>query len=113
MPPSQLNTTLGGIPFASNNSTGFISVQALYISPASSVRPETLWVLDTGRPTVYDAEGVPNVPYAQPGGPKVVAIDINNNSVYATYTFPPNVHYPDSYLNDLRFDLVRLFSEFF
>lgn len=45
------------------------------------------------------------MPYAQPGGPKIIAISLTNNSVYATYTFPPNVHYPDSYMNDLRYDL--------
>lgn len=44
------------------------------------------------------------MPYAQPGGPKLVAISLSNNTVYQTYTFPPDVHYPDSYLNDLRFD---------
>ena len=44
-------------------------------------------------------------PYAQPGGPKLVAVSLSNNSVYATYTFPATVHYPDSYMNDLRFDL--------
>lgn len=43
--------------------------------------------------------------YAQPGGPKVAAVSLSNDSAYATYTFPPTVHYPDSYLNDLRFDL--------
>ena len=45
------------------------------------------------------------MPYAQPGGPKLCAISLANNSVYATYTFPASVHYPDSYFNDLRFDL--------
>jgi len=45
------------------------------------------------------------MPYAQPEGPKLVAMNLNNNSVSATYTFPPNVHYPDSYMNDLRFDM--------
>lgn len=44
------------------------------------------------------------MPYAQPGGPKLVAISLTNNSIYQTYTFPSTVHYPDSYLNDLRFD---------
>ena len=45
------------------------------------------------------------MPYAQPGGPKLVAVSLSNNSVYATYTFPATVHYLDSYMNDLRFDL--------
>lgn len=104
LPPNQLNTTWNGIPFGSGNSTGLISVQAVYITSKTSTRPETLWVLDTGRPTVHNAKGDPSMPYAQPGGPKVVAISLANNTVYKTYTFPSDVHYPDSYLNDLRFD---------
>ncbi|KAF2722867.1 hypothetical protein K431DRAFT_311284 [Polychaeton citri CBS 116435] len=105
LPVDQLNTTFNTIPFGSPNSTGFISVQAVYVTSETSYRPETLWALDTGRPTIHNAQGEPSMPYAQPGGPKLVAISLANNSVYATYTFPPNVHYPDSYLNDLRFDL--------
>lgn len=105
LPPSQLNTTWNGIAFGSGNSTGFISVQAVYITPKTATRPETLWVLDTGRPTVYNAQMDPSMPYAQPGGPKLVAISLANDTVYQTFTFPSTVHYPDSYLNDLRFDL--------
>jgi len=45
------------------------------------------------------------MPYAQPGGPKLVAISLANDTVYQTYTFPSTVHYPDSYMNDVRFDL--------
>jgi sugar lactone lactonase YvrE len=104
---SSLNTTFNGIDFGSANSTGLISVQALYITPATSNgdRPETLWLLDTGRPTIQSSDGSFSMPYAQPGGPKVIGVSLSNNSVYATYTFPPTVHYPDSYMNDIRFDL--------
>lgn len=107
LPPNALNTTINGISFGSANSTGLVSVQALYITPATAngTRPETLWVLDTGRPTIHSATGEPSMPYAVPGGPKLLAISLSNDSVYATYTFPATVHYPDSYLNDLRFDL--------
>nr|POE85411.1 protein yellow [Quercus suber] len=105
LPPNQLNTTWNGIAFGSGNSTGLISVQAVYITPQTSNRPETLWVLDTGRPTVHDAQMRPSMPYAQPGGPKLLAISLSNDTVYQTFTFPSTVHYPDSYLNDLRFDL--------
>lgn len=45
------------------------------------------------------------MPYAQPGGPKLVAISLSNDTIYQTFTFPVDVHYPDSYFNDLRFDL--------
>ncbi|KAK0251656.1 hypothetical protein LTS09_013346 [Friedmanniomyces endolithicus] len=105
LPPDQLNTTWNGIPFGSGNASAFISVQALYITSKTSTRPETLWVLDTGRPTVHNAQGDPSMPYAQPGGPKVVAISLANDTIYQTFTFPASVHYPDSYFNDLRFDL--------
>jgi len=45
--PTELNQTIAGIQFGVN-STNLISVQALYITPATRNRPETLWVLDTG-----------------------------------------------------------------
>lgn len=105
LPPDSLNTTFNGIAFGSANETGLVSVQALYITPETASRPETLWLLDTGRPTVHDADGQPSMPYAQPGGPKLVGVSLANDSVYATYTFPSTVHYPDSYMNDVRFDL--------
>lgn len=107
LPPDALNTSWNGIAFGSGNASAFISVQALYVTPATrnGDRPETLWVLDTGRPTVHDAAGNPSMPYAQPGGPKLCAVSLTNDTVYRTYTFPSTVHYPDSYLNDLRFDL--------
>jgi sugar lactone lactonase YvrE len=105
LPVSQLNTSWNGIPFGTNNSTGLISVQALYITPENPRRPETLWVVDTGRPTITDGDGAPTMPYAQPGGPKIIGISLTNDSVYATYTFPASVHFPDSYMNDIRFDL--------
>ncbi|KAI4706134.1 hypothetical protein J4E89_009188 [Alternaria sp. Ai002NY15] len=105
LPVSQLNTSWNGISFGSNNSTGLISVQALYITPENARRPETLWVVDTGRPTITDGSGAPSMPYAQPGGPKILGISLSNDTIYATYTFPSSVHFPDSYMNDIRFDL--------
>ncbi|KAH5196989.1 hypothetical protein HBI25_139960 [Parastagonospora nodorum] len=110
LPMSQLNTSWNGIPFGSGNSTGLISVQALYITPESDGRDETLWVVDTGRPTITSDAG-PSMPYAQPGGPKIVGISLKNDSVYATYTFPASVHFPDSYMNDIRFDLRSSVTE--
>ncbi|KAK7968637.1 hypothetical protein PG996_002937 [Apiospora saccharicola] len=108
-PDLELNTPPGGlviegegvagVPFGSADATHFISVQALYVTP-----DDTLWVLDTGRPTV-NASSSPSMPYAAPGGPKLVAINLTTNAITKTYTFPVDVHYPDSYMNDLRFDL--------
>lgn len=111
LPVDQLNTSFNGISFGSANSTGLISVQAIYITTETASRPETLWVLDTGRPTIHNAQGDPSMPYAQPGGPKLIAIALANNSVYATYTFPEDVHYVDSYMNDLRFDFHSELSD--
>jgi sugar lactone lactonase YvrE len=105
LPPNQLNTTWNGIAFGSGNSTGLINVQALYITPQSDRRPETLWLVDTGRPTITNGDGSPSMPYAQPGGPKIIGVNLSNDTVYATYTFPSSVHFPDSYMNDIRFDL--------
>jgi sugar lactone lactonase YvrE len=39
------------------------------------------------------------------GGPKLVGIDLTNNTVIKTIVFPPTVAFADSYLNDVRFDL--------
>lgn len=107
LPPSKLNQTLGGISFGSSNSTAFVSVQALFITPEADGRPETLWVLDTGRPTIKTNDGGISTPYGAPGGPKLVAISLTNDTIYQTYTFDPEVHYPDSYMNDLRFDFTH------
>lgn len=98
-PPGGLSTTISGVAFGSNDQTHFVSVQALYVTP-----DDTLWVLDTGRPTVNQT-GKISIPYAAPGGPKLVAVDLSSNTVAKTYTLPADVHYPDSYMNDLRFDL--------
>lgn len=105
-PAGGLSNTSDGTTFGSNLQDALISVQALYVTP-----DDTLWVLDTGRPTVNDADGNPTMPYAAPGGPKLVAINLSNNTVSQTYTFPPTVHYPDSYMNDLRFDMRKNATE--
>lgn len=98
-PPNGLSTEFNGIPFGSDDSDHFISVQALFVTP-----DDTLWVLDTGRPTVNQSTS-PVVVYGQPGGPKLVAVDLTTNTISKTYTLPADVHFPDSYMNDLRFDL--------
>lgn len=105
LPVAALNTTFNGIDFGSDNSSALINVQALYITPESDDWPETLWMIDTGRPTIETSSGSYSMPYGQPGGPKLVGVALSNNSIYATYTFPSTVYYPDSYFNDLRFDL--------
>lgn len=105
IPTEDVNTTINGMHFGSSNSGGLISVQALYITSETDDRPETLWVLDTGRPTAVGPTGGLTMVYGQPGGPKLVAISLANDTAYATYTFPASAVYPDSYLNDVRLDL--------
>lgn len=61
-PPEGLFSETNGITFGSNVKDYFISVQALYITP-----DDTLWVLDTGRPTINETLN-PSMPYAAPGG---------------------------------------------
>lgn len=41
---------------------------------------------------------------AVPGGPKIIGFYLNGTN-FATYTFPANVVYADSSINDVRFDL--------
>ncbi|MCJ1281287.1 hypothetical protein MMC26_000605 [Xylographa opegraphella] len=101
VPVSLLFNDTSGMNFATGNSSGFISVQALIITATTASRPETLWVLDTGRPNFLDG----TTPYSFPGGPKLVAINLSNDAIYKTYTFPALVVYPVSYMNDVRIDL--------
>lgn len=41
------------------------------------------------------------------GGPKLVGIDLARNQVFQKILFPQDVVTPESYLNDVRFDLKR------
>lgn len=62
---------------------------------------DRLWILDTGRALTQEGVLVP----ATYGGPKLVGVNLKNNTVFQTIVFPDTVAYPDSYLNDVRFDL--------
>jgi sugar lactone lactonase YvrE len=55
-----------------------------------------LWLLDTGR-----IRWAPAVP----GAPKLVCVDLFRNEVVKTIPMPPEAAPPDTYLNDVRFDL--------
>nr|MBA2680328.1 TetR family transcriptional regulator [Ktedonobacteraceae bacterium] len=70
-----------------------ISVQSVVVDPR-----DRLWILDTGspefKPTTF-------------GGPKLVGVDLQNNTVFKKIFFPRDVVLPTSYLNDVRFDLRR------
>lgn len=62
---------------------------------------DRLWILDTGRVQTTDG----TLLNASPGGTKLICVDITSNSVIQTIVFPPTVAFPDSYVNDVRFDL--------
>ncbi|KAI2605643.1 major royal jelly protein-domain-containing protein [Hypoxylon sp. NC1633] len=104
-PPKGLYDVSNGITFGSSDAYHFISVQALYVTP-----DDTLWVLDTGRPTINQSGRI-SLSYAAYGGPKLVAVNLTTNSIQKTYTLSTTVHYPDSYMNDLRFDLRSNITE--
>lgn len=62
---------------------------------------DRLWILDTGRVALPNG----TLTTATFGGPKLVGVSLSNNSVFQTILFPQTVAFPDSYLNDVRFDL--------
>ena len=76
-----------------NAADTFVSVQSVVIDPDNR-----LWVLDTG--SINFAPVVP-------GGPKLVGIDLETNTIFQTIRFPNDVVLPTTYLNDIRFDLTR------
>ena len=103
-PNVKLNSPPGGAinyttspPTAANYDNHLIGVQSVVIDSK-----DRLWILDTGR--AVDSKTSAQVP-SREGGPKLIGINLENDSVIKTITFPPTVAYPDSYLNDVRFDL--------
>jgi sugar lactone lactonase YvrE len=70
-----------------------VSVQSVVVDPH-----DRLWILDTGAPKMGPTSY---------GGPKLLAIDLNQDRIVKKIVFPQNVALPTSYLNDVRFDLRR------
>jgi sugar lactone lactonase YvrE len=102
-PSADFNSPPGGaINYTTNPPTGanyqnyLIGVQSVVLDPL-----DRLWILDTGRALLPDSTLV----YASHGGPKLVCVSLSNDTVIKTIVFPTTVAYPDSYLNDVRFDL--------
>lgn len=56
----------------------------------------------TGRVFTPDGKTLVQSSY---GGPKLVGVDLSTNQVFQTILFPQTVAFPDSYVNDVRFDL--------
>jgi len=71
-----------------------VSVQSVVVDPAGN----RLWILDTGSIAFGPVK---------PGGPKLIAVDLNTNQVVKKIVFPADVALPTTYLNDVRFDLHR------
>ncbi|MFJ6164214.1 L-dopachrome tautomerase-related protein [Micromonospora orduensis] len=80
-------------PSGDDDAGAFVSVQSIVVDPA-----DRLWVLDTGSPMFQPTK---------PGGPKLVRVDLDTDTVAQVITFPPDVALPTTYLNDVRFDLRR------
>ncbi|KAI9761535.1 MAG: hypothetical protein M4579_000926 [Chaenotheca gracillima] len=102
-PSVEMNSPPGGainyttIPATGANYPNYlIGVQSVVIDSK-----DRLWILDTGRAAMFNGTNVP----ASYGGPKLIGVDLKNNSIFTTIVFNPNVAYPESYLNDVRFDL--------
>jgi sugar lactone lactonase YvrE len=102
-PSVEINNPPGGAinytttpPSSANYQNYLIGVQSVVLDPL-----DRLWILDTGR--VQTSDGT--LLLASHGGPKLVAVDLTTNAVTQTIVFPSTVAFPDSYLNDVRFDL--------
>jgi sugar lactone lactonase YvrE len=80
-------------PDGDDDDGAFVSVQSIVVDPA-----DRLWVLDTGSPMFQETK---------PGGPKLVRVDLETDTVGRVITFPTDVALPTTYLNDVRFDLRR------
>jgi sugar lactone lactonase YvrE len=87
-PSAELNR-----PRDSRDPEALVSVQSVVVDPG-----DRLWILDTGSP-LYRPTGH--------GGPKLVGVDLESDTVVTTILFPEDVALPTSYLNDVRFDLRR------
>jgi sugar lactone lactonase YvrE len=102
-PSAEINNPPGGaINYTTTPATGanypnyLIGVQSVVLDPK-----DRLWILDTGRALTPDGTLV----LASYGGPKLIGVNIQDNSIIKTIVFPTTVAFGDSYLNDVRFDL--------
>jgi sugar lactone lactonase YvrE len=80
-------------PTGDDDPNAFVSVQSVVVDPA-----DRLWVLDTGSPFMRATRS---------GGPKLVRVDLADDTVRQAIVPPPDVALPHTYLNDVRFDLRR------
>ncbi len=71
--------------------TAFVNVNAIHLDGHGA-----LWAIDSGTPAFGGK--------ALPGAPKAVKIDLATNRVVHVYAFDPDVAFPGSYMNDIRFN---------
>lgn len=102
-PNVEINSPPGGAvnysmipPIGANYQNYLVGVQSVVLDPQ-----DRLWILDTGRAQLEDGTLV----LASYGGPKLIGVNIDTNTVFKTIVFPTTVAFGDSYLNDVRFDL--------
>ena len=93
-PSPKINSPPGGaINHTTNPATGasyvnyLIGVQSVVVDAK-----DRLWILDSGRAAMLNGTNVP----ASLGGPKLIGVNLQNDSIFTTIVFPPNVAYPDS-----------------
>jgi sugar lactone lactonase YvrE len=87
-PNAEINRTAPNNPSAT-----LVSVQSVVVDPN-----DRLWILDTGSIKFSPV---------QPGGAKLIGVDLKQDKVIKTIVFPPDVALATTYLNDIRFDLRR------
>ena len=80
-------------PSGNDDPQALVSVQSVVVDPA-----DRLWILDTGSPMFQPTKR---------GGPKLVRVDLDTDTVAQTNVFEPDVALETTYLNDVRFDLRR------
>lgn len=80
-------------PSGDDDPEAFVSAQCAVVDPA-----DRLWVVDTGSPMFRPTS---------PGGPKLVRVDLDTDTVGQRVVFPADVALSTSYINDVRFDLRR------
>ena len=71
----------------------FVCVQSVVVDDS-----DALWILDPAAPALASVV---------PGGAKIVKVDLETNQVSRVISFGNDVALPDSYLNDVRFDLPQ------
>ncbi|EMD31899.1 hypothetical protein CERSUDRAFT_119203 [Gelatoporia subvermispora B] len=83
-----------------NPAFGIATSKLIFVQSVVVDGRDRVWALDTGRPRVNGTILFATVP----GGPKLVGFDLSGDS-FASITFPADVVFADSSLNDVRFDL--------